>query len=143
MTRKEILALAAGRALDALVAERVMERRIHFVAAEEVETKEDPSAPLGMTCNFGGAVYTSDREWVVNDWLDVEANRAVRPYSTSIEAAMDVLHKARGEEQGHFIISSITRDGYVCTLGESKTAQGATIAEAICKASLLAVGDRP
>ena len=81
------------RELDALVAEKVMGKTVEFIPSEPVEIKDDPTAFFGVTTNFGGAVFTSDREWLVDDWLDIEAVRAVANYSTDIAAAWAVVEK--------------------------------------------------
>lgn len=93
MTETEILSMQAGRELDALVHQKVMGKKAIYVAEKPFILEEDPSSPLGIRCNFGGAVFTRDREWLVNDYYDPEADTRVPDYSRDISAAWQVLER--------------------------------------------------
>ena len=72
-----------------------MEREVQYITEEECVLDENDESPLGVTCNFGGNVFTSDRDWLVNGYLDVGENREVAKYSTDIAAALEVWKSPR------------------------------------------------
>lgn len=80
-TEGEIRAEPAGRRLDAWVHMHVMGKNAIWVAEEESVIEKNDKSPFGFTCNFGGAVFTADREWLVNDWYDPDSDREVPHYS--------------------------------------------------------------
>jgi hypothetical protein len=72
----------AGRKTDACIAEVVMGRKIQYI-------KRDPGAA------FGGAVFTIDRTWLVDDWFDIDVRRRVDGYSTSWASIGPLLARLR------------------------------------------------
>ncbi|MHC4445240.1 MAG: BC1872 family protein [Planctomycetota bacterium] len=100
-TSRERKQMEAGAELDRLVCEEVMGREVRYIASEEFFCEENEKAPLGFFCNFGGAVFTSDQEWLIDGWLDVGANREVACYSTEISVAWEVAARMY-EIVGHF-----------------------------------------
>lgn len=79
------------RELDSEVHRKVMCKQAIYVAAEPHVSGPDPDSPIGFSTNFGGAIYTADHEWLVNDWYDPEENNAVPRYSSDITAAWAVV----------------------------------------------------
>jgi len=116
MTREEVLALAPGRELDALVAEKVM----------GWEYKD-------AIYSWGEVLRPS--QWIKPNGWPVDR---VSCYSTDISAAWEVveemgdcLHLKQHGEQGEW-------EAWFCGYPNSK-AHGETAPETICKAALLAV----
>lgn len=114
MTRDEILAMNPGRELDRLVAEKVMNKRVHF------------TRPWGW-------LYA---EQDVNRWTNV------KHYSTDISAAWEVrqhIHKTIG---GTKIISVCDEFPEECQIWDGRryiSVRANTVPEAMCMAALLAV----
>lgn len=143
MTRDEILAMEPGRELDALVHQRILGKRCRYIKSEPDDTRIG-EGPLGLTSNFGGAVFTSDRDWLVDDWLDEETNRELRHYSETWEG-MRLVVEAMGKK-GWFVTMNgpDNYDGNWFARFRSRTlvenAIGEEAPEAACKAALLALG---
>ena len=96
MTREEIEALE-GRELDAAVARLVFDLQPVYVKEQPWECREDPDMALGIYCNFGGAVFTAEREWVVNDYVlpcsdgGLNGGHLLPHYSGSLDEAGKVV----------------------------------------------------
>lgn len=124
------------RALDAEVHRKVFGKRAEWIASEPFEFKGCPESPLGTSCNFGGQVFTADREWLADDWLDPDANREVPRYSEDMAATSLVLEAWQGD------VLLRRQNGYWnCELfrpSDQWDAWGETPSEAVCRARLLA-----
>ena len=124
------------RELDARVHREVMGRPCRFVAAEPMVAGPDPDAPLGWSTNCGGAVFTADREWLVDDWYDPDANREVPRYSTDIAAAWEVVGWLR-ERFGQFqLVAGV--EWHCWAEHMDPWGSGDTAPLAICRAALAA-----
>ena len=135
--------LEAGPELDARVAVEVMGRQVRYIDSEEFVCEKNAEAPLGFVCNFGGAIFTNDREWLIDGWLDVELNREVARSSTDWAAAREVLEHQSKQERCHFSLQRFTAS--IGTEHEWRadfgfnTAHASTAPLAICLAALEAV----
>ncbi|HEY8414210.1 MAG TPA: hypothetical protein VIK99_00410 [Thermaerobacter sp.] len=113
MTREEIEALE-GRELDAAVARVVFGLQPVYVAEKPLEFREDPDMPFGVQCNFGGAVWVAEREWVVNDYVlpcsdgGLDGGHILPHYSGSLDEAWKVVlqmaHLGYGMELHEFLV---------------------------------------
>lgn len=114
MTKEEILKMEPGRELDALIAEKVMEIKLHW-DDEEGQSYKIADSPFG------------------------EVLKAFNP-STDISAAWEVLeqfktHQVTKSETGF----SHSEKKYRVIVGKNQNvAYADTVPEAICKAALLA-----
>jgi hypothetical protein len=121
----------ANRCLDAWVAELVMGWK--NVRDADEYGHWTGGAPDGYEDNFSCAAHCEGE---------------LPYYSEDINAAMEVLCKARGEPPGDFLIGPVARlapDGpvmpgdYFCWIVHPKfRATGASISEVVCRAALLA-----
>ena len=142
--------MPAGRELDAAVASKVFGLSVEYVAEEPFDMHEDSAAPLGFVCNFGNAVFTANREWLVDDYWIPATQLRVPPYSTSWEAAGEVLERLQALG---FIATLQTPhfdgDAWGCKVDSRPFASAivrmCATAEtgplAICRAALLALGE--
>jgi hypothetical protein len=134
LTREQILAMPAGREMDALVAERVMEIRVYwhhyYLTGDGKLTKCGPFLNGQDSCE--------------------SVNRKVAGYSTDISAAWRVVEKMR-DALGHWELAHHIDDPRKCYAefgGEYEpydgwhTCKGCALADtaplAICRAALLA-----
>lgn len=119
-----------GRELDALIAEKVMgltvERWEHFCA---------------VSASGPGSVRIYDGEKCIHAFST--GSQPIKPYSTSIEAAWDVVEWMR-YNSGHGYLLSLSRNGNDTWLAEfaepTHSATGETATHAVCLAALKAVG---
>lgn len=145
MTRDEILAMKPGREMDALVARTVLGLEPKWVASEPWVSTSGPSV-LDFYCNFGGAVYTADRDWLVDDYWLPDCRRRLPDYSTDIAAAWKVVENILRESEVYVCSGVVVNgeSGWRATV-ESELglweADAPTAPEAICKAALMAVMD--
>ena len=125
MTRDEILAMEAGRELDALVAEKVMGKRIKW--------REDDDALLEFNAILQHTDGTPFESWI-----------GIQGYSTDIAAAWNIQMKMR------FCLIPRIDGGWnalpwedISRTGPLPTSAGSarTAPLAICRAALLAVMD--
>lgn len=133
MTREEVLGMEAGRELDQLVAEKIMEiDLIRMVHPDEYVTMEM-------------AIDAGDRSLAGSLYRQAEFEQIEPPpFSTSIEAAWEVVKKLKND----FIFDLSFSDKWCCQflkfheeIGEvdEYIATSETAPEAIVKAALLAV----
>jgi hypothetical protein len=85
-----------SREEDALICQLVFGRKVEFIPEQPSEYALDETSPLGFRTNFCGAVFTADRDWLVDDWLDVDENREVPHYTRDPAEDYSVLVKVRG-----------------------------------------------
>lgn len=114
MNRDEILDMKPGRELDCLVAEKVMNKRVHFIR------------PWGW-------LYA---EQDVNRWTNV------KHYSTDIAAAWEVRQRIHETIGGTKISSVCDEFPEECQIWDGRSyisVRSNTVPEAICRAALLAV----
>jgi len=136
MTREEILAMQPGREFDAMVHIAIGKQCVFIAREPSVVTFGE--GPLGFTCNFGGGVFTADREWLVDDWLDEETNREVPHYSTSIADAWAVIEEMERRNWLADIYRSEAK--WIAEFNHPRHRQSSdadTAPEGICKAALL------
>lgn len=114
MTREEIMQLD-GRELDAAVARMVFGLEPVYVEEQPWECHIDPDNPSNSYCNFGGAVFTAEREWVVNDYVlpcrdgGLNGGHILPHYSSDIAATWHVVE--RMFERGFYPEISYDSDG--------------------------------
>jgi len=114
MTKDEILRLEAGRELDALVAEKVMDYKRGDVAGQEVWATKEPE---GMLIRFVGDDFMPSKE-IGHAWQVVEKmSKRDTVYIYLYEGGCSILH------------------GFY----QEKLASADTAPLAICRAALLAV----
>lgn len=149
----EEVRLLEGRDLDAEVARAVFGLEPVYVAEQPWECHIDRENPLNSYCNFGGAVFTDEREWVVNEWVlpcrdgGLHGGKVLPAYSADMGAVGAVV-KRMGElgwtlellvPPGGPAIARFRQGAII------RQAEGRTASEAICRAALLARqgGERP
>ena len=151
LTSDRILAMPAGRELDALVA-RMMDLDVLGLApcveypgggpyVESLPSGEVSRYNLGMQpvylrdclCEYYRPEYGVKRFGHSCQCLGV-----VPDYSTDIAAAMDVLSKARWDGGWFQINPGHAGRNYVCIINNISSGDEKTISLAICKAALLA-----
>ena len=84
----EAAVLAPNREKDAKLHQLLGYKAI-YIAEQPMEIEYTPGKLPGVKSNFGGAVFTAQREWLVNDWLDPDTNDDVPHYSTDLAAAYE------------------------------------------------------
>lgn len=139
MNEKDIIKLS-GRELDAVVHREVFGK-------EAVWIPEDDNAL------FGGAVFTRDRDWLVNDYLDPEENTEIPHYHEMCvpDVFVEQLSKLRYKKRyngvpAKYIRLTVThsKQGWKANLltdAFSYSAKGSTFGEAVSRVALLAVRD--
>ena len=134
MTRDEILAMEAGRELDALVAERVM----------GLDVVMNPESAMCVGCRVSGGGAWVVIEYDYHEW----GHKVVRPlpYSTDIAAAWEVVEKLEADGIGRLELVRLGWDWnrvwratfFSTALTEGVTGKADTAPLAICLAALLA-----
>lgn len=121
MTKDEIMYMPAGRGVDVLIAENVMEWK-------KVPSTDDPAGWCWLAPH--GSTRASTTE-------------SIPRFTTDISAAWDVVEKLK--ENGVYVILCVLENDYQCELDKIKVnerAYDSAIAEtaplAICRAALLA-----
>lgn len=134
------------RNLDAEIHRLVFGKTAEWIAAEPFVMEKQDDNVFGFSCNFGGAVFTADRDWLVNDYLDPDENREVPYYTTDPAAACLVAAKAGCGVQPHGFreVNGVRVpngwEAWVLSWGQQcHTTRAATQAEAICRAALKAI----
>ena len=147
MTREEILAMKAGRELDALVAQEIM--------GERIEWRDCPTGEIigweGEPFKSESIVRTERRQVAIDGsgeimpfmWAPGHLSYSghLVPYSTNISAAWQVIGKLRSE---FYCIEIKITDSCCVTMELLSTppikvvVNGGTLSEAICRAALLA-----
>lgn len=141
MTKEEILAMAPGRELDALVGSMVLKLPQKYVCAVDDCCEEECCIPdRPDDCMLAGGLL---RKRLGRDDCEYWRRLDPEPYSTDITAAMEVvehfdyvaLHRNR-DAGGHIIHSAII---WTTEEDERDTVHVAeTMPESICKAALIA-----
>ncbi len=114
MTRERVLAMKAGRELDADIAEKIMGIKVHFEYSPD------------------GPVYLLDSTLL-------NGRYHVKNYSTNISAAWDVVEKMQETKLVRLFANG---EDYICKIGGDLMfciSKCNSMPEAVCKAALLAV----
>lgn len=130
----------SGRELDAAVHREVFGKEAIWIPEDEKDL-------------FGGAVFTRDRDWLVNDYLDPEENMAIPYYhemcvpDVFVEQLSRLNYKKRyNGVPAKYIRLTVThsKQGWKANLltdAFSYSARGSTFGEAVSRVALVAVRD--
>lgn len=126
------------RKIDAFVHVHVMGKRAQYIAAEPMVIEDRPDSLLGIVTNFGGAVFTASREWLVDDWYDPDANDEVPRYSTDPGSAWEVVEKMGESGLNRWVVVKFGE----CSawFGGWASGEAPTMPLAVCRAALKAKG---
>ena len=122
---------------NARIAEKVMGHTVRYVAAEKFVLEKNEASPIGVVCNFGGAVFTADRDWLVDGYLDETTGREVASYDTDIASAWEIV------EWMHLQADGKVRQRFESWMEWMWCAPAAEVACYICEAAEKAVEEQP